>query len=236
MFCYWESTCHIAVPTEQILSNIKIYSPRFFPCNLQAIWRTPGQDSWQCRETLCILRTAAYRQTSLRKLAFPPAPPPPSQITDVHDDSCMSLENTGHFSNVSVWVTEIWLRNAGHGQERDGKLKRVSYLRGNVELLWRRHIVSCKCGLACCNMTTLHILRAASCWVAGANRILKSVWPFNSGAHPRGWADGLPTRNRNLKKHRFYKYYDIRSFTWLPLQPKSAPEIGWWPVHQDFAK
>jgi hypothetical protein len=34
-----------------------------------------------------------------------------------------------------------------------------------------------------------------------------------------------------LKKYSFCRYYDIKSFTWFPLQPESATEIGWWPIH-----
>jgi hypothetical protein len=34
-----------------------------------------------------------------------------------------------------------------------------------------------------------------------------------------------------IKKHRFCRYYGIKSFTWFSLQLKSATEIRWWLVH-----
>jgi hypothetical protein len=33
-----------------------------------------------------------------------------------------------------------------------------------------------------------------------------------------------------IKKGRFCRYYHIQSFTWVPLQPKSAAEVSWWLV------
>jgi hypothetical protein len=50
------------------------------------------------------------------------------------------------------------------------------------------------------------------------------------GAPTGGGAAGLqPAAKRpktEIKKHRFCRYYDIKSFTWFILQPKSATEIG----------
>jgi hypothetical protein len=53
----------------------------------------------------------------------------------------------------------------------------------------------------------------------------------SSRAHRKGRVSGcsLPPQNppkRNVKKHTFFMHDDIRSFTWFPLQPKSAIEIG----------
>jgi hypothetical protein len=61
------------------------------------------------------------------------------------------------------------------------------------------------------------------------------------------WGRGLPSAGLQpppptnpiqpkFKKHRICRYYDIKSFTWFPLQPKSAIELGWWLVHQNFEK
>jgi hypothetical protein len=33
-------------------------------------------------------------------------------------------------------------------------------------------------------------------------------------------------QNRNLKNTDFFRYYDIKIFTWFPLQLKSATEIS----------
>jgi len=37
--------------------------------------------------------------------------------------------------------------------------------------------------------------------------------------------------NWDFKTHKFHRHNDIRHFMWFTLQPKSATEIGWWPVH-----
>jgi hypothetical protein len=62
--------------------------------------------------------------------------------------------------------------------------------------------------------------------------------PLQGRTKRRGGAAGLqappPPPNPpkpKFKKHRFCGYYDIKSFTWFTLQPKSATEISWWLVH-----
>jgi hypothetical protein len=52
-------------------------------------------------------------------------------------------------------------------------------------------------------------------------------------SRPRGggggcWVAPPKPPKPKFKKHRFCRHYDIRSFTWFPLHPKSATEIGWW--------
>jgi hypothetical protein len=43
-------------------------------------------------------------------------------------------------------------------------------------------------------------------------------------------------QKRNFLKHTFSTHYDIKGFMWFVLQPKSATEIGWWRLNQDFKK
>jgi hypothetical protein len=54
-------------------------------------------------------------------------------------------------------------------------------------------------------------------------------------AHPggRGWRVAVPLKNPKpkFKKHGFCRYYDVKSFTWFTLQPKSATEVSWRLVH-----
>jgi hypothetical protein len=57
-----------------------------------------------------------------------------------------------------------------------------------------------------------------------------------SGTHPqRGGCHAAAPPNPAkpiFRKHVFFRYYyDIKSFTWFTLQPKSATEIGWRLVH-----
>jgi hypothetical protein len=57
---------------------------------------------------------------------------------------------------------------------------------------------------------------------------------FNSGAHPKkGGCQAAPPQTPpkpKFKKHRFCSYYDIKSYTWFTLKPKSVTKISWWLV------
>jgi hypothetical protein len=57
----------------------------------------------------------------------------------------------------------------------------------------------------------------------------KEQWRTRGGGLPGSMpAPPPPNRqNRHLKKYIFCRYYDIKSFVWFILQPKSATEIGW---------
>jgi hypothetical protein len=65
--------------------------------------------------------------------------------------------------------------------------------------------------------------------------VIRLVVAVSKGTPKGGGAAGLqhsptPPPKTGIK-NRFCRYYDIKTFTWFPLQPKSATEIGWWPVH-----
>jgi hypothetical protein len=85
-------------------------------------------------------------------------------------------------------------------------------------------------GEKCCSVTR--------CDFEARNRIVKRG--LTAGAHPRGGCRAAaPPPNPpkwKFKKHRFCRYYDIKSFTWVTLQPKSATKIGWWLAHYKFEK
>jgi hypothetical protein len=62
---------------------------------------------------------------------------------------------------------------------------------------------------------------------------------YRTGAHPRGCCRAAASPNPSkpkFKRRIFCRYYDIKSFTWFPLQPKLATEIGWWLLHWNFEK
>jgi hypothetical protein len=73
-----------------------------------------------------------------------------------------------------------------------------------------------------------------SIWSVQAQAVLVcATWNQGRTQWLGGGADGLkPPKPPKLKykNHRFCRYYGIKSFTWFPVQPKSATEIDWWLV------
>lgn len=45
---------------------------------------------------------------------------------------------------------------------------------------------------------------------------------FCSRAYPRGGAARQHPHSRHLKKNRFCRYYDIKTYKWFPVQPNQA--------------
>jgi hypothetical protein len=76
----------------------------------------------------------------------------------------------------------------------------------------------------------------------GLESSVVSVWEsqIQGCTQEKGCQAGAPPppnpQKWNLKKHRFCRFYDIKSFKCFPLQLKSATEFGWWLVHYNFEK
>ena len=55
---------------------------------------------------------------------------------------------------------------------------------------------------------------------------LYGVWRWFGGCRA-----AAPPKPPKTEKKTYCRYYDIKSFTWFTLHPKSATEISWWLVH-----
>jgi hypothetical protein len=88
------------------------------------------------------------------------------------------------------------------------------------------------------NHRALH-MKAKLCLIVAGDmkspykRSLRLKWYQTRGAPKVGMPGCSPPNppKPKLKKNRFCRPYDIKSFTWFPLQPKSATETGWWLIH-----
>jgi hypothetical protein len=105
-----------------------------------------------------------------------------------------------------------------------------SKLHGNTGCSQLKHV----------RMTATWEPNQVSIWSVQAQAALECA-TWNQGRTQRVGADGLkppPTKppKPKHKLHWFCRHYDTKSFTWFPVQPKSAAEIGWWLVHQNVQK
>jgi hypothetical protein len=76
--------------------------------------------------------------------------------------------------------------------------------------------------------------------MSGVHKLTKNLEAISKFYAAERWHKALPGCSSpppqnppkpKFIKHRFFRYYDIKSFTWFTFQPKSTTEIGWLLVH-----